>query len=475
MLARTLESTLASEAAKTDLSQRRPDDMPLRFENLRGYKLLPFGRTKNATHLSVAQIATAILATATVQPGFAGLAGKILSSLRPVGGVEASFQGCETLGRAIECLLENSSGRNALLEVRVSDSEIYTNAHGRASITYTDRGEVKTAHYVGQNAVSLLQPGADKTFNDRELISSVITEMVFYQWLFRRIADALERERRAPPMPVAVDPHDEDEETRKEQRAKRLGLLPNSRFLNLAVDNQVTWPPEETAFMFEGYRLITMPKTAENTTSIHIDLVGQKIGQEDAVALINRLLSLMSWCDDQYAILQDGGAGNPVPVPTRKRDLGFTTAHTWIFDRKIPVSTEARKALAIYREGRNAEQNYLVSYAVLCYYKIVELKHRGSADARTWFAKNYEALKADRALVEDVKRFEGARGTEKPGDYLYRACRVAVAHANKPFSSDPDDPRELRRLHVAAEILRALARRFIHDELGVSDCPYDGS
>jgi len=50
-----------------------------------------------------------------------------------------------------------------------------------------------------------------------------------------------------------------------------------------------------------------------------------------------------------------------------------------------------------------------------------------------------------------------------------------LAHANKPYSSDPDDPRELRRLHVAAEILRALARRFIHDELGVSDCPYDGS
>jgi hypothetical protein len=73
----------------------------------------------------------------------------------------------------------------------------------------------------------------------------------------------------------------------------------------------------------------------------------------------------MSWCDDQYAVLQDGWSGNPVPVPTRKRDLGFTTAHTWIFDRKIPVSTEARKALAIYREGRNAEQNYLVNTSQL--------------------------------------------------------------------------------------------------------------
>lgn len=475
MLAQMLESLLADEAGKTDLGQRMPDDMPLRFESLRGSRLLPSGRTKNATHLSLAQIATAILATATVKPGFAGLAGKILAGLRPVGGVHASFQGCETLGGAIESLLENPAACTALLEVRVSDSEVYTNAHGRASITYNEGGETKTAHYVVHTAVSLLQPGAEKTFNDRELISSVITEMVFYPWLFRRIANELAREKLAPPVPLVVDPRDDDEETRKEERAKRLRILPNSRFLNLAVDTQVTWPREEMASLFEGYRLITMPKTAENTTSIHIDLAGQKIGPDDAVALINRFLSLMSWCDDQFAILQEGWSGNPVPVPVRKRNLAFTTATAWIFDRKSPASPEARKALAIYREGRNAEQNYLISYAVLAYYKIVELKHKGSADARTWFARNYEALKGDRTLAEDIKRFEGARGAERPGNYLYRACRVAVTHANKPYSSDPDDPRELRRLHVAAQILRALARRFIRDELGVSECPYDGS
>jgi len=473
MLARSLESMLAEETAKTELGQRMPDDMPLRFESLRGFRLLPVGRTKNATHLSVSQIAAAILATATAKPGFAGLAGKILTSLRPVGGEEASFHGCATLGRAIECLLENPAACSTLLEVRVSDGEIYTNAHGRASIAYNDSGEVKTAHYVGHTALSLLQPDAEKTFNPREPISSVITEMVFFPWLFRRIANELERERLSSSMP----PRDKDEETRKEDRAKRLGFLPNSRFLNLAVDNQITWPREETAFKFEGYLLITMPKTAENTTSIHIDLSGQHIDSEDAIQLINRFLSLMTWCDDQYSVVQEGWSGNPVPVPVRKRNRAFMTAAMWIFDRKIPASIEARKALAIYREGRNAEQNFLISYAVLAYYKIVELKHHGRTEARTWFAKNYEAIKGDRTLADTIKRFEAeaALRSEKPGDYLYRACRVAVAHANKPFSSDPDNPRELRRLHVAAQILRALARRFIRNELGVSDCPYDGS
>jgi hypothetical protein len=41
VLARRLESLLAHETAKTDLAQRQPDDIPRRFESLRGYRLLP--------------------------------------------------------------------------------------------------------------------------------------------------------------------------------------------------------------------------------------------------------------------------------------------------------------------------------------------------------------------------------------------------------------------------------------------------
>jgi hypothetical protein len=475
MYARRFESLLAGEVGKTDLSQRAPDDMPQRFESLRGYRLLPAGRTKNVTPLSLAQMATAILAITTVKPGFAGLAGITLGSLRPVGGAEASFQECATLASAIECLLHNPAALDSFLELRVSDSEMYTNAHGRGAITYRSGDGVATAYYVHQNALSLFQSGAEEGFDPRDLISSAVTETVFYPRFFRRIVRELKREASAPPMPPVIDPRDEDEETRKEERIKRLGILRNSSFLNLAVDNQVTWPPVETVVTFEGYRLILMPPTREHTTSIHIDLAGQRITSEKAVSLINRLLSLMTWCDDNFAILQEGWSGNPIPVPVLKPNLGLITAYNWIFDRKIPSSPETRKALAIYREGRNAEQNYLISYAVLSYYKIVELKHRGKSEARTWFGKNYEALKADRTLADEIARFESARGTEKPGDYLYRACRVAVAHANKPYSSDPDDVDELRRLHVAAHILRALARRFIRDELGVSECPYDGS
>ncbi len=304
-----------------------------------------------------------------------------------------------------------------------------------------------------------------------------MTETVFYAPFFRSIANELKKEASAPPMPAAIPPEDEDEQTRKEERTKRLGILPSSRFLNLGVDNQVTWPPEETIVIFEGYRLILMPPTRDHTTSIHIDLVGQSITSEKAVSLINRFLSLMTWCDDNFAILQEGWSGSPIPVPVPKPNLGFTTAYDWIFDRKIPASPEARKALALYREGRNAEQNYFISYALLSYYKIIELKFGDfeGPKVRGWIAANYPALKADQTLAREIADFERERGNEEPQKYLNSACRVAVAHSSATNPSDPDDLPELRRLHVAAHILRALARRFIGDELGVSECPYDGS
>jgi hypothetical protein len=205
----------------------------------------------------------------------------------------------------------NPTALDSLLEVRVSDSEIYTNAHGRGAITYRSGDNVLTAHYVHQNAHSLFQSGTEKSFDPRDLISSAVTEMLFYPPFFRRIATELKREASAPSIPPIIDPQDDDQETRKEERAKRLGILTNSKFLNLAVDNQVTWPPVETVVNFEGYRLILMPPTRE--------------------------------------------------------------------------------------------------------------------------------------------------------------------HSSVTNPSDPDELPELRRLHVAAHILRALARRFIRDELGVSECPYDGS
>jgi hypothetical protein len=72
------------------------------------------------------------------------------------------------------------------------------------------------------------------------------------------------------------------------------------------------------------------------------------------------------------------------------------------------------------------------------------------------------------------KKFVVLCGHEKPHEYLYKACRVAVAHANSGSKSDPDEADELIRLHNAAEVLHVLARHFISTEFGLSDVKYSG-
>src|SRR5205814_2239698 len=107
------------------------------------------------------------------------------------------------------------------------------------------------------------------------------------------------------------------------------------------------------------------------------DLTANRLSDVEAKTAIHRYLSIMSWCDDRYAIAQDGWSGNPVPVAVPRRDLAFVTTFAWYFDRKIPPSEKARRALALYREARNAQQNFLVSYAVLNLYKIIQIGYQG--------------------------------------------------------------------------------------------------
>jgi hypothetical protein len=214
MYARRFESLLANEVGKTDLSQRAPDDIARRFESLRDYRLLPAGRAKNVTPLSFLQMAAAILSITTVRPGYAGLAAKVLIGLRPVGGPNASFLRSATLAAAVECLLQDSTALSSFLELRVSDSEIYTNAHGRGAITFRSGDSILTAYYVHQNSISLLQSGAEQDFSHRDLISSAVTETIFYPPFFLRIANELKHEASTPPIPIAIPPEDEGEEAR---------------------------------------------------------------------------------------------------------------------------------------------------------------------------------------------------------------------------------------------------------------------
>ncbi len=480
MHAKELQQILAREAVPKRLSGQPYSDLALRFRNLRRNGLLPKTVGKIATHLSDNHLAAGLLSIVATTPEYSGLTAKVLLGLKPVGGSNASFLESPTFGGAIAALFAHESAVDCVVEIRVSDAEVFKNAYGHATIIFRRGDDQNIAYYVPGTAISLFQPGAEASYDPTEMIPSVLAETIVRPSLFRKVmrerTNIQEREARFPvPTDYGVGDDEDDDERRERARREKLGVMRGSRFLNVGVDSQVTWPKEETVVEFEGYFLVLMPKTRRNTTSVHIDLYRNRLNDEEALTVVNRFLSMMSWCDDQHAVNHGGWSGNPVPVAVPKRDLAFTTAHHWIFDRRVPQTEEARKAIAIYREARNAEQNELVGYAVLGYYKIIELRHKGRSDTIRWFAKEIEEIREEARLSGQLQRFLSSFTGQKPQDYLYRACRTAVAHANKPYSLDPDDLDEIRRMHVAADILRELARRFIKDELEVSTCIFDGS
>ena len=475
MYASNLQELLFHCSEHSDMSPQSFADYIDRFNALRGYGLLPKGRDQLKHLLTPIQVALAILGLVPTRPSWAGHGATVLRTLSPVGGPKGGFYNTASFIDAMALLITDSEARESLIALRVVLGETGVNSTGGAVLTYEHEGVRKQAFFMPRMAVSLAREGAEYSFDfERQLFSAASREMSFGRPFFMRVADAMEIAACHPGEPVSDGSEYEEEET-KQALWKKLGVRPNSRFLNMAANNHVTWPSEPTLVKFDGYRFVLMPRTRDNVQSVHMDLTENKLDDSSATTVIRRFLSVIAWCDDNFATLGFGWSGNPVPVPVRKPELAFRTTPHYIFDRKMPSTPDARRALALYREALNAEHNSLISYAVLSYYKIIELTQRDRGATKNWFRDNFDHARSFKHLNRSLADFDRLRGTAKPHEYIYNSCRIAVAHAGKDSKSDPDDASELRRLHAAADIMQVLARHCIELEFQISDCMFDGT
>jgi hypothetical protein len=463
MYASNLESLLFDLLERSDASRRERLDMAARFDSLRRYGRLPQGRANHAALLTDKQIASAILGLASDRPGWAGHIAIVLENLVPVGGKAASISGSETLIQAVQVILSDKAVRKDLVSLTISSAASGMNSNGHAAI----KVRTITVSFVSRLALSLLQPGAEKKYDHSYQYANAARLISLNGSFFERLVDQIESRRKYKPKPIS-DGTEYDAEDAERRRLHKLGVRNDSRYLTIGVDNQVTWPREETLVSFDRFTFVLLPKTKEHIQSINMDLTANKLTIREARTIINRFLSIMTWCDDQFAVAQDGWAGSPVPSPVSRRNLAFTTTYYWLFHRKIASDNDALRGLALYREARNAEQNYLVSYAVLNYYKIIEIRHPDGPSARAWLAAAFPIV-APKIRAEVLGEFQKDRGMTSPEKHIYDAYRLAVAHASSKKRSDPDDSDEIGRLHTAAEILHEFARHFIAIELKVSD------
>ena len=475
MYASNLQELLFHCSERSDMSPQAFAEFTERFNALRSYGHLPKGRDQRKHLLTPIQVASAILGLVPTRPSWAGHGATVLKTLSPVGGPKGSFHNTASLIDAMVLLLTDAGARESLIAVRVILGETGANSAGGALFKYEHGGVRRKAFFMPRMALFLSKDGADSSFDvERQLFSLASREMSFGQPFFERVARAMEIAARHPGEP-ASDGSEYDEEEAKQALWKKLGVTPRSRFLNLSADNHVTWPHEPTLVKFDGHHFILMPRTKDHVQSVHMDLTENGLDDSNATTVIRRFLSIMAWCDDNFATLGFGWSGNPVPVPVSKPELAFLTTPHYIFARKMPPTPEARRALALYREALNAEHNALISYAVLNYYKIVELTQRDKNPTKKWFKNNFAHARSFEHLKGSLDDFDKLRGTTEPHEYIYKSCRLAVAHAGKDSKSDPDHASELRRLHAAADIMRVLARHCIETEFKISDCMFDAT
>lgn len=237
------------------------------------------------------------------------------------------------------------------------------------------------------------------------------------------------------------------------------------RWLHLGVDGSAIWPDKETKVQFGGHELILRPATRDTEQSIHIALLG--ISNVEATTLVNRFLSILTWCDGQGMENLYGWSGNPIPVsvPRRSRSLGSSTSFP--FCRAEEHDPKVRLALALYREGKTINS---IPFAFLSYFKVLNVFWKDK-----YINQKNEMVEGLRVVIDNVtdpnalKRIAELLQTQTDvAYYLYQSGRCAVAHAYCNPIADPDDVSDLHRLSQDMCIMEAVAEFLIENKFRVS-------
>ena len=126
---------------------------------------------------------------------------------------------------------------------------------------------------------------------------------------------------------------------------------------------------------------------------------------------------------------------------------------------------KTRRALAFWREGARLRRIH-VGYAFLSFFKVIESQFDKSAARVAWIAAALPTLERDAAKRVAQLSSEVA----DVGRHIYESGRSAVAHAQySDGRGDPDVPEDRMRLASDLDVIEALARKYITEDLRVPD------
>ncbi len=221
---------------------------------------------------------------------------------------------------------------------------------------------------------------------------------------------------------------------------------------------------------YDGLVLHIQPSRDEYCNSLAVFLEpGAK--ERETLTKINRFFSAMAWKDDAMFITRgfiSGGAREQdrdkprFNYKEKKRyPHGFISRYDF---EHLQVVREPKQqlALALYREGLNADQGF---YAFLSFYKIINILRNQVRQQSGWINANLDKLGRNHRGRERSRNLE-QNGVDI-GDYLSNQGRCAIAHAFDEPVRDPDLPDDIYEIREDLPLIMGLAQVAIEHELGV--------
>jgi hypothetical protein len=233
-------------------------------------------------------------------------------------------------------------------------------------------------------------------------------------------------------------------------------------WLVAALETNIEWPTVPTSAPFEEQIVELRPPQPGCYADVctQYDHPG---GQANAIELVCRFLSIMSWKHRSAARIIHFGFGT-LPNPfLASRPEPISNLHF-----RLPSSIEppshwrAKLALALYREAISLQGP---AYAFLGFARVINILYRRGVAQKQWINRTIPLI-TDREARDRIAILAGAYADV--GEYLYDSGRCAIAHAFGSPVVDPDNPNDILRLMGDLIVVRALAEYLIEHELGVA-------
>jgi hypothetical protein len=213
---------------------------------------------------------------------------------------------------------------------------------------------------------------------------------------------------------------------------------------------------EEVYFRFDGRTFRWINGTPESRAVLSVGC--KDLDDPGTYESVNRLLSWLVWSHKAPIRKGSGIAGRKRTLPLTwgpRMSGGIKIDAQYLFAGYRPqAASHCSLALALYREGRNAES---IFYEYLSYWKILEVAFPRKPERWDWIIQNAP------------RTFEGSRVAEivasnpNVAEYLDYSGRCAIAHVFFPPIIDPDNREDNIRISKDVRLVEQLARKAIEE------------